>query len=110
MNPRIYIILVFVCFGMRFLLNKFMDATDTKLRLVLGIGLFGAYTVIMQLYLLFVYDLMMPADIGGQESHPYVAGALVVFQITFLVIGIIYYCMQKKHKISDRDKMKLKDL
>lgn len=114
MSETLYTILGF-CFiatavAMRCMVFQFYKKINFKVRFVLGIGLFVGYTILLQIYLYFIYQLAITQNMTSSQIYPVISIALVVFHVTALLIGIVYYLMQNKRKMSDIEKMKLKDL
>ena len=114
MNSMLHYILglcfLIVAVAMRCMAFQFYKKLNFKVRFALGIGLFVGYTILLQIYMYFIYQLMINPTMPSAQIYPLLSVALMIFHLTALLIGIIYYLMQNKRKISDIEKMKLKDL
>ena len=106
MGAWIYIAMVIIVFAARFAVDKLVDATSSKVRFAMTMTLIVLYTLFMEGFAYLMYEQPMIKDNFYQSMI--VGIALINFVV--LLVAIFYYFMRKRRKLSDVDKMKLKDL
>lgn len=106
MGTWVYIVMVIIVFAARFAVDKLIDATSPKVRFVMTMILIVLYTLFMEGFTYLTYEQPMIKDNFYQSMI--VGIALINFVV--LLVAIFYYFMRKRRKLSDVDKMKLKDL
>ena len=106
MGAWIYIAMVIIVFAARFALDKLIDTTSSKVRFSMTLILLVLYTVFMEG---FVY-LMYEQPIVNDNFYQSIVVGIALINFAVLLVAICYYFMRRKRKLSDVDKMKLKDL
>lgn len=111
MTQGLYIICVLVVFfGGRICLNSFIETSSAIKKFWLGVGLFASYTFVLLFFLYFIHFEIF-VDVESVEmffQHTLVG--ILLMNLVVLIIGIVYFLLRSKRKMSDIDKMKLKDL
>ena len=106
MGTWIYIAMVIIVFAARFALDKLIDTTSSKVRFSMILILLVLYTVFVEG---FVY-LMYGQPIVNDNFYQSIVVGIALINFAVLLVAICYYFMRRKRKLSDVDKMKLKDL
>ena len=106
MGTWIYISMIIIVFAARFAVDKLIDTTSSKVRFLMTLFLMVIYTLFMEGFVYLMYEQPIIKD--GFYQSMIVGIALINF--TLLLVAIFYYFMRKRRKLSDVDKMKLKDL
>ena len=106
MGTWIYIAMVIIVFAARFAVDKLIDTTSPKVRFSMTLILLVLYTVFMEG---FVY-LMYEQPIVNDNFYQSIVVGIALINFAVLLVAICYYFMRRKRKLSDVDKMKLKDL
>ena len=106
MGTWIYIAMVIIVFAARFALDKLIDTTSSKVRFSMILILLVLYTVFVEG---FVY-LMYEQPIVNDNFYQSIVVGIALINFAVLLVAICYYFMRRKRKMSDVDKMKLKDL
>lgn len=116
MNDPLYTFLVVFIWGLvfiaRFVADKMMETTNTKLKFILGLTLMVLYTGFMMSFVYCTYQSMLHnANLGLEDFYEYILAEIGLINFAVILVAIYYYIFwRKKHQISDMDKMKLKDL
>jgi len=110
MNGMIYCMMVIALLVGRFALEKFMDTTNTKVRFGMAIVLLVIYTGIVQGFLYLSYQDIIMRNEDIQVCYQTMAFVVLSINIAVLFIAIVYFSIRDRRKISEMDKMKLKDL
>lgn len=106
MGRWIYISMIIIVFAARFATDKLLDTTSVTVR-------FTMTTILMVLYTLFLegFVYLMKSDpIIKDNLYQSIVVGIALINFAILFVAICYYFMRKKRKLSDMDKMKLKDL
>ena len=106
MGTWIYIAMVIIVFAARFAVDKLIDTTSSKVRFLMTLLLMVIYTLFMEG---FVY-LMYEQPIINDDFYQSIVVGIALINFAVLLVAICYYFMRRKRKLSDVDKMKLKDL
>lgn len=107
----IYIFMLVLLFAARFVADKIIDTTSSKVRFGMGALLLVMYTVFIESYIYIIYhNNIMRVDAGLPEFYQSIIVGIALINFAVLFVAIVYYFMRKKRKISSMDKMKLKDL
>ena len=106
MSRWIYISMIIIVFAARFATEKLTDTANTTVR-------FAMTTILMVLYTLFLEGfvyLMKDDPIIKDNLYQSIVVGIALINFAVLIVAICYYFVRKKRKMSDVDKMKLKDL
>ena len=96
----------------RFLVPKMMQSGSAKVKYGIGICLFGIYTAVSLIMFRYfcAFDGSRIADLTGSEVWIRVVCAFLVVNLAVLFASCIYYFTRDRRKLSQEEKMKLKDL
>ena len=106
MGAGIYIAMVIIVFAARFALDKLIDTTSSKIRFSMTMILLILYTAFMEGFVYLVYE----QPIVNNNFYQSIVVGIALINFAVLLVAVCYYFMRKKRKLSDADKMKLKDL
>ena len=106
MGAWIYIGMVIIAFAARFAVDKLVDATSSKIRFSMTMILLILYTAFMEGFVYLVYE----QPIVNNNFYQSIVVGIALINFAVLLVAVCYYFMRKKRKLSDVDKMKLKDL
>lgn len=106
MGAWIYIAMVIIVFAARFALDKLIDTTSSKIRFSMTMILLILYTAFMEGFVYLVYE----QPIVNNNFYQSIVVGIALINFAVLLVAVCYYLMRKKRKLSDADKMKLKDL
>ena len=106
MGAWIYISMVIIVFVARFAVDKLIDTTSSKVRFAMTMILIVLYTLFMEGFTYLTYEQPMIKDNFYQSM---IVG-ITLINFVVLLVAIFYYFMRKRRKLSEVDKMKLKDL
>lgn len=106
---RVFIwVLVFVA---RFSVEKMVDTANEVKRFLLILFNMGLYTAFVGMFIYLTYEgALHNSTIGMEEFYQEILVGILGINFAAIIVAIFYYFMRKKRKISDMDKMKLKDL
>jgi len=96
----------------RLMTPKMMEAESAGVRFGLGMGLFGIYTAVSLLMFRYLctFDGKGIAQLTGAEVWRRVVCAFVLVNIAVCMTACIFFFAREKRKLSQEEKMKLKDL
>lgn len=106
MGAWVYISMVIIVFAARFALDKLIDTTSSKIRFSMTMILLILYTAFMEGFVYLVYE----QPIVNNNFYQSIVVGIALINFAVLLVAICYYFMRKRRKLSDVDKMKLKDL
>ena len=106
MEVWIYISMIVIVFAARFVADKLLDTTSTKVKWAMVGILLVLYTVFLEG---FTY-LMLRQPIVNDNFYQSMIVGIALINFSILLIIVFYYFVRKKRKLSDVDKMRLKDL
>ena len=106
MEAWIYISMVVIVFVARFVADKLLDTASAKVKWAMVGILLVLYTVFLEE---FTY-LMFRQPIVNDNFYQSMIVGIALINFSILLIVVFYYFVRKNRKISDVDKMKLKDL
>ena len=106
MGAWVYISMVIIVFAARFALDKLIDTTSSKIRFSMTMILLILYTAFMEGFVYLVYE----QPIVNNNFYQSIVVGIALINFAVLLVAVCYYFMRKKRKLSDVDKMKLKDL
>ena len=106
MGAWIYIAMVIIVFAARFALDKLIDTTSSKVRFSMTLILLVLYTVFVEGFVCLMYE----QPIVNDNFYQSIVVGIALINFAALLVAICYYFMRRKRKLSDVDKMKLKDL
>lgn len=106
MGTWICISMIIIVFSARFAVDKLIDTTSARVRFSMTLILMVLYTLFIEGFIYLTYE--QPMIKGNFYQSVFVGIALINFAV--LLVAIFYYFMRKKRKLTDVDKMKLKDL
>ena len=106
---------VFMCvllFIARFVADKMMETANPKVRFFQGLTLWILYTGFVLSFVYFTYEsVLQRSSLGMEDFLRNVIVGVVLINFALILVAIYYYVFWRKNrKISDIDKMKLKDL
>ena len=106
------ILICVLLFIARFAADKMMETASVKLKFFLGLVLMVIYTVFMMSFVYCTYEsLLHNANLGLEDFYQKILVGIALINFAVILIAIYYFLLwRKKHKISDIEKMKLKDL
>lgn len=99
---------VMLIIPVKFLVPKMMGSDDARLRFAVGLVLFGIYTAILLLVCAHL-NLWIPVSGEGERFWIYAAGILLT-NLMAVFIALQYFLTRDKRRMTESDKMKLKDL
>ena len=96
----------------RLLIPRMMDSGPAKVRFGLGISLFGIYTAVclFMFRYLCMFDDKRIAELSGDEVWIRVVCAFLLVNFAAAFTAGIFFFTREKRKLSQKEKMKLKDL
>lgn len=106
------VIAVILIIPVKFLVPKMMDTANSNLRFGIGVVLFLIYTALMVLVLLFFNTVRIEGTDAVTDRIyfvKYTVGILLV-NLAALFSACLYFFTREKRKLSEAEKMKLKDL
>lgn len=107
----VYVLLVLAAAVAARVLAAGMAGTKSrKFRFGMMAGLFFLYTMGLFIVLYSVYDEMLGKDFGLAEYHQMVTIAILGYNTAVFIMGCISYVRNRKHRLSDAEKMKLQDM
>ena len=106
------VIAVLLVIPVKFLVPKMMESGNSGLRFGIGVVLFFVYTAI--LLLVFAFLNTVPVEGGSTVMDKayfirYTLGVLLV-NLMALFTAILYFFTREKRKMTETEKMKLKDM
>lgn len=104
-----YLILIAAVIICRIVLSKVVNTSNSKWQLFGYSMVFVLYCIIVQILLFLTYN-MLPTNSGSKECYFYMALCTCCVNVVTFFVGIVYYLLRRKRKISGIDKMKLKDM
>lgn len=96
----------------RFLIPKMADSESAGVKFGIGVGLFCIYTMVCLLMFRYLcaFDGRQIVQLTGSEVWNRVACAFLLVNFSVVFASCIYYFTRDKRKLSQEEKMKLKDL
>lgn len=93
----------------RILIEKFCNNAEYKKRLFYVVGMMLCYTVIVVLMIYMTSNFIIN-QVSVVDFRNYVCTIIVVFNIIVISLVTVYCWNAKKRSLSNREKIKLKDL
>ena len=106
MGEWIYISMIVIVFAARFAADKLLNTASAKVKLAMIIVLIVLYTVFIEGFA----HLMLEHPIINGNFYQSITGGMALINFAILIVVVFYYFIRKKRKLSDVDKMRLKDL
>lgn len=107
----LYVFMWMIVFVARFTVEKMVDSTNTNTRFLMILMHMVMYTVFIGLFIYLTYQSTLHnASVGMEDFYQEIIVGILGINFALILVAIFYYFMRKKRKISDLDKMKLKDL
>ena len=103
------LIMVGIVIIFRVLIHQFCEQTEFKKRLGYAVGMMLCYTAVLVL-LLYVESTLAAAQTTAAEFGAYMSAVIFAMNLVFIFIITIYLSVAKRRSLSNRDKIKLKDL
>ncbi len=101
-------ILLFIA---RFAVDKMVDTSNTKVRFLLILLNMVLYTGFVGIYIYLTYQTALHnVNIGMEDFYKDILVGFLTINFALMLVAVLYFFICKKRKISDLDKMKLKDL
>ena len=96
----------------RLMIPKMMDSESAGVRFGIGLGLFGIYNAVCILMFRYfcTFDKKTIAELSGNEVWTRVICAFVLVNFAAVFAAFIFFLTREKRKLSQQEKMKLKDL
>ena len=96
----------------RILIPKMLSAESAGKKYGIGVCLFGIYTMVSLMMFRYVctFDGSEIARLTGQEVWARVLCAFLLVNVAVVFVSGVVYLTRDKRKLSQQDKMKLKDL
>lgn len=96
----------------RFMVPKMMESESAGVRFGIGIGLFGIYTAISLLMFRYLctFDGRNIAQLTGSEVWTRVVCAFALVNWAVCMAACIFFFTREKRKLTQEEKMRLKDL
>ena len=96
----------------RLMVPKMLEAESAGVRFGMGLGIFGIYTAVSLLMFryLCIFDGKPIAQLTGAEVWSRVVCAFLLVNIAVCMTACIFFFAREKRKLSQEEKMKLKDL
>jgi hypothetical protein len=96
----------------RFLIPKMLDARSAGAKYGTGLGIFGIYTVVSLIMFRYFcsFDGKEIAQLTGSEVWNRVICSFLLVNLAMVMVSAIYYLARDKRKLSQEEKIKLKDL
>lgn len=108
------LVILLLAFVARFLIPQMMHSEKAGVRFGIGCGLFGMYTVACIAAFRYVCTEMNNgaeiADLSGSTVWGSILCAFLLINITVLFTACVFFFAREKRKLSQEEKMKLKDL
>ena len=102
------VIAVLLIIPVKFLVPKMMESNDARLRFTIGLVLFGIYTAVVLLVCAYLNQCIPGFEETGR-FRIYAAGILLTDLIAVFT-ALQYFLTRDKRRMTESDKMKLKDL
>ncbi len=93
----------------RILMEKFCNQAEFKRRLGCAAGMMLCYTAVLVL-LIYTESILAPEQTSVADFAIYVSATIFAMNLVLIFIIIIYCSTAKKRSLSNREKIKLKDL
>lgn len=111
MKEMIYVCaLIGLLLTARILIPKMLSAERAGCRFGLGVVLFGVYTALTLLMFSFFCKFDGAAIRTGEEVFTRIVVAFLLMNIMTLFAACLYFVSREKRKLTQAEKMKLKDL
>ena len=111
LDTILLVLMAIILFVARFAVDKMVDTPNTKVRF--GLILFNMilYTGFMGIYIYLTYEnTLHNRNIGMEDFYEEILSGFLTINFALMLVAVLYFFMCKKRKISDLDRMKLKDL
>ena len=104
--------LLVLLLAVRLLTPKMMESTSNGVRFGIGLGLFGIYTAVSILMFRYfcTFDGKIISELSGNEVWNRVVCAFLLVNLSSVFAACIFFFTREKRKLSQEEKMKLKDL
>ena len=104
--------LMVLLLAVRLLTPKMMESNSAGVRFGIGLGLFAIYTAvcILMFRYLCTFDKKAIAQLSGNEVWTRVICAFLLVNAAAVFAACIFFFTREKRKLSQEEKMKLKDL
>ena len=109
MNTAIFLIIFGATIIFRILIHQFCEQAEFKKRLAYAAGMMLCYTVILVL-LLYIQSTLAASKTTVAEFGIYMSTVIFAMNLVFIFVITIYLSVAKKRSLSNREKIKLKDL
>lgn len=93
----------------RILIEKFCNRAEYKKRLFYVVGMMLCYTVVVVLMIYMTSDFMIN-QVSIVDFRNYICTIVAVFNVIIIFLVTVYCWNAKKRSLSNREKIKLKDL
>lgn len=105
-------VLLVLLLAARLLTPKMMESESAGVRFGIGVGLFGIYSVVCLLMFRYLctFDGGEIAQMAGSEVWKRVIVAFILVNVAAVFAACIYFFTRERRKLSQEEKMKLKDL
>ena len=106
------LIMVVLLLTARLLIPKMMESESAAVRFGIGVSLFGIYTVVSLLVFRYLcsFDGREIAQLTGREVWNRVLCGFLLTNFSAVFAACLFFFTREKRKLSQKDKMKLKDL
>lgn len=96
----------------RFLIPKMLNSDSVGMKYGIGVSLFAIYTAVSLLMFRYFcsFDGKGIAQLTGSEVWSRVVCSFLLVNLAMVMVSVIYYFARDKRKLSQEEKMKLKDL
>lgn len=96
---------------MRVVMEKMIKVSDARKQFIWVGILFGLYTVLLLgLVCLTYWEMLSKSGSGIEAYHEQVVLLIIVMAAVMLFAGVLCYVRMGKRRLSDADKMKLRDM
>lgn len=103
------LIMVGMVIVFRVLIHQFCQQAEFKKRLGYAAGMMLCYTIILVL-LLYIESTLVDIQTSAAEFGMYMSAVVFAMNMVFIFVITIYLSVAKKRSLSNREKIKLKDL
>ncbi len=104
--------LLVLLLAVRLLTPKMMESTSAGVRFGIGLGLFCIYTAVCILMFRYfcTFDDNIIAELSGKEVWNRVVCAFLMVNVASAFAACIFFFTREKRKLSQEEKMKLRDM
>lgn len=110
MSTSVFMLVIFgIVIVFRILMERFCNQTEFKWRLGFAAGMMLCYTVVLAL-LIYAESIFISEQMSVTDFGIYISAQIFAINLVLIFVIVIYCSTAKKRSLSNREKIKLKDL